>query len=344
MARVKVRMTAFLFALCLALFAGCGGDDEVTADGQKVVRLKLGHIVQPGSPVFDAAVKLAADVKERTNGAVLIAIYGSSQLGNQADLIESLQIGAVDMTISSPAVMSALTPEIAVLDLPYIFPGARQAYAVLDGEIGQKLYASSRELHGYTVLSMWENGFRHTTNSKREIKSPADMEGLKIRVPESQIYLEMMRAMGANPTPMEFGELFTALQTGAVDGQENPISQTYSSRFHEIQSFMTLDGHIYATQPVLISNISLAKLTEEQQRILFEACAEARDWERAAVAAKEKGMMDEMAAAGMKITPLTAEEAAPFQKAVAPVWSMFEDSIGKDIIDMVANYGMEDGK
>ena len=344
MHRARTALFALVAVFALVVFAGCGGDDEETADGQKIVRLKLGHIVKPGSPVFNAAEKLAADVKERTGGAVVITIFGSSQLGNQADLIEGLQIGAVDMTISSPAVMSALTPEIAVLDLPYIFSNAKQAYAVLDGEIGQKLYESSKRDHGYTILSMWENGFRHTTNSKREIKSPEDMNGLKIRVPESQIYLEMMKALGANPTPMEFGELFTALQTGAVDGQENPISQTYSSRFHEIQSFMTLDGHIYATQPVLIRNKSLEKLTPDQQRILFSACDEARDWERASVAHSEKGMMEEMEKAGMKITALTDAEIALFQKAVAPVWSLFEKSIGKDIIDMVANYRMEDSK
>ena len=333
----------FLVAAVLAVFApGCGGDDEYTADGQKIVKLKLGHIVKPGSPIFDAAEKLAADVKARTGGAVVITIYGSSQLGNQADLIEGLQIGAVDMTISSPAVMSALTPEIAVLDLPYIFPNAKQAYAVLDGDIGQELYASSRRDHGYTVLSVWENGFRHTTNSKREITSPEDMAGLKIRVPESQIYLEMMKALGANPTPMEFGELFTALQTGAVDGQENPISQTYSSRFYEIQSYMTLDGHIYATQPVLIRNASLEKLSPEQREILFAACNEARDWERGMVAQREKGMMEEMEKAGMRITPLTVDQIAKFQAAVAPVWAIFEKAIGKEMLDKVANYRLHE--
>lgn len=330
-------------AAVLVIFAtGCGEDDEYTADGQRIVKLKLGHIVKPGSPIFDAAEKLAADVKERTGGAVVITIFGSSQLGNQADLIEGLQIGAVDMTISSPAVMSALTPEIAVLDLPYIFPNAKQAYAILDGEIGQELYASSKRDHGYTVLSVWENGFRHTTNSKREITSPADMSGLKIRVPESQIYLEMMKALGANPTPMEFGELFTALQTGAVDGQENPISQTYSSRFYEIQSYMTLDGHIYATQPVLIRNASLEKLTPEQQQILFAACDEARDWERDMVAQREKGMMEEMEKAGMKITPLSLEQIAEFQAAVAPVWAIFEKAIGKERLEKVANYRLNE--
>jgi tripartite ATP-independent transporter DctP family solute receptor len=208
---------------------------------------------------------------------------------------------------------------------------------VLDGPLGEEIF-SDLPAQGYTCLTTWENGFRHITNSKREIASPADLDGLKIRVPESELYLEMMRMLGANPTPMAFGELFTALQNGTIDGQENPISQIYSSKFQEVQKYITLDGHIYATNPVLISNTALAKLTPEQQEILKTACQEVTDWQRSLVAEEEDSMLEEMKAAGMVVKELSPEELNAFKDSVAPLWDSFEDKIGKDLIDKVANY------
>lgn len=338
------RLLALVLVFVLSFtLVGCGsGGSEVNTSttensGQEQVVLKLGHIVKPDGPVAKAAVKFAEDVFEKTNGAVKIEVYDSGTLGSQRDLLEGLAIGTVDITISSPAIMSGIIPSVSVLDLPYIFKDKEHAYAVLDGEIGQEIFAPFERL-GYKCISVWENGFRHITNSKRKIESPADLKGLKIRVPESKLYMVMMEALGAQPTPMEFGELFTALQNGIVDGQENPISQIYSSKFHEVQKFMTLDSHIYATQPVLISNKALEKIPEEYRQILIECCNEARDWQRALVAETESKMLEEMAAAGMEITTLTPEQMQAFTEAMADVWAMFEEDIGRELIDKVANY------
>ena len=300
------------------------------------VSLSLGHIVKPDGPVAIAAVRFAKLVEERTNSEVKIEVYDSGTLGGQRDLLEGLQIGTVDLTLSSPAVMSALTPHVSVLDLPYIFKDSQHAYRILDGEIGQEIFKEG-EQHGYIYINSWENGFRHTTNNKHEIKTPEDFHGLKIRVPESKVYLEMIRALGGNPTPMAFGELFGSLQNGTVDGQENPISQTYSSHFHEVQKFMTLDGHIYACNPLLISKIAKDKLTDEQYKILVDTANEVRDWQRELTANSETEMMKDMETHGMKITTLTPEEKQKFIDTVSPVWAMFEDTIGEDLINKVAN-------
>ncbi len=336
---MKKLSSIILILTLMFTLVGCGGSDTSASEGsnQKQVVLKLGHIVKPDGPVAKAAVKFSEDVLEKTNGAVKIEVYDSSTLGSQRDLLEGLVIGTVDITISSPAVMSAVIPSVSVLDLPYIFKDTEHAYAVLDGELGKEIFAPF-ESEGYQYISVWENGFRHITNSKKKIESPADLEGLKIRVPESKVYIEMMKALGANPTPMEFGELFTALQNGTVDGQENPVSQSYSSKFHEVQNYMTLDGHIYATQPVLISNKALEKIPEEYRQVVIDSANEARDWQRALVAESESKMKEEMTASGMEITSLTPDQIAEFSNAMAPVWEMFEDTIGKDLIDKVANY------
>ncbi len=301
------------------------------------VTLTLGHIVKPDGPVAIAAVRFADLVKERTEGKIIIEVYDSSTLGSQRDLLEGLQIGTVDMTLSSPAIMSALTPKVSVFDLPYIFKDAKHAYSVLDGELGKKIF-SEGENFGYSCISVWENGFRHTTNNKRSIKIPEDFKGLKIRVPESKVYLEMVKVLGGNPTPMAFGELFTALQNGTVDGQENPISQSYSSRFHEVQKYMTLDGHIYACNPLLISNTAKSSIPGDLYKIFVDTANEVRDWQRELVLSSEGEMMKEMKGAGMEITVLSAEEKEAFSKAVAHVWAMFEDVIGKDLIEEVASH------
>lgn len=337
-----------LISVFLLSLVGCGkstsnttsslttkNESKSATQDMKPIKLKLGHIVKPDGPVAIAAVRFADLMKERTNGKIIIEVYDSGTLGSQRDLLEGLQIGTVDMTLSSPAIMSSLTPKVSVFDLPYIFKNAEQAYKVLDGELGKSIFAEG-EKYGYTYINAWENGFRHTTNNKRVLETPADFNGLKLRVPESKVYLEMAKALGANPTTMGFGELFSALQNGTVDGQENPISQIYSSHFQEVQKYMTLDGHIYACNPLLISNTAKEKIPEDLYKILVDTANEVRDWERDLVAQSEGKMIEEMKANGMEITVLNTNEKAEFSKAVSGVWGMFNNSIGEDLIKKVS--------
>ena len=181
------------------------------------VTLKLGHIAEPENVYGQGADHFAKLVKERSNGEIDIQVFPSSQLGNQRDLVEGLDLGTVDMTLTGTAVMGNFVPEVAVFDLPFIFRDVDHAYKALD-TVGMEL-AKKGEDRGMITLAIWENGVRHMTNNKRPIKEPEDMKGLKVRVMEQPVYIDMMNSLGASPTPMAMSELYTSLQKGVIDGQ-----------------------------------------------------------------------------------------------------------------------------
>lgn len=333
-------ITALVIALSLA---GCSKTAEVTApadtsapaSAEKFV-LKLGHIATETQPYHEAAVKFSEMVKERTNGNVDIQIFPASQLGGQRDLLEGLQLGTVDITLSSSAVLANFIPQCQVLDMPFIFTSGEHVYKVVDGPLAQDIYKGAED-KGMKVISTWENGFRHITNNIRPITTPDDMKGIKIRVMENQLYIDMFKALGANPTPMAMGELFTALQQKTVDAQDNPVGNTYTSRFYEVQKYMTLDGHTYSPEPVVFSLNTWNKLPKEYQDIILEASVEARDWNRTRVKEMEAKFLEEMKSKGLEVTELSVEQKAPFQEAMKAVYEKYYDVIGKDLIDKVIN-------
>ena len=186
------------------------------------ITFKLGHIAEPENPYGQGADHFAKLVKERSKGEIIIQVYPSSQLGNQRDLVEGLTLGTVDMTLTGTAVLGNFVPEVSIFDLPFLFRDVQHAYKALD-TVGMKL-CQKGEPRGMITLAIWENGVRHMTNNARPIVTPDDMKGLKFRVMEQPVYIEMMKALGASPTPMAMSELYTALQKGVIDGQENPLA------------------------------------------------------------------------------------------------------------------------
>lgn len=221
------------------------------------VTLKLGHIAEPENPYGQGADYFAKLVKERSNGEIEIQVFPSSQLGNQRDLVEGLVFGTVDMTLTGTAVLGNFVPEVAVFDLPFIFRDIPHAYKALD-TVGMDL-CKLGEKQGMITLAIWENGVRHMTNNRQPIRTPEDMKGLKVRVMEQPVYIEMMKALGASPTPMAMSELYTALQKGVVDAQENPLAQIATKRFDEVQKYISLTGHTYAPEVVLIGSMAWNK-------------------------------------------------------------------------------------
>jgi len=295
--------------------------------------LKLGHIADPAKPYAIAGEYFAELVKEKTNGEVEIQVFPSSQLGNQRDLIEGLIFGTLDMTLTSTAVLGNFLPKIAIFDLPFLFRDTKHAYKALDTigmEIGKEL-----EPLGIKLLAYFENGIRHLTNNVRPVKAPEDMKGLKIRVMEQKIYIEMLKALGANPTPMAFGELFTALQQGTVDGQENPVSHIYTSRFFEVQKYISLTGHVYAAEPLIISMITWNKLPVNVQAAIILSAAEAKSWHRAQCVALDNEMWKKVIDSGL--TEVIEVDKEPFRLATAGVWKLFEDQVGKENLDAIVN-------
>ncbi|MBA7560463.1 DctP family TRAP transporter solute-binding subunit [Candidatus Atribacteria bacterium 1244-E10-H5-B2] len=300
--------------------------------------LKLGHVAEPAKPYAQGGVKFAELVYEKTNGEVEIQIFPGSQLGNQRDLVEGLTFGTVDLTLTSTAVLANFLPKMAIFDLPFIFRDIPHTYRALD-TIGVEMGKDLEPL-GLKLLAFFENGVRHLTNSRRAVRVPEDMKGLKIRVMEQPVYIEMMNALGANPTPMAFGELFTALQQGTVDGQENPVSHIWTKRFFEVQKYISLTGHTYSAEPLLISTISWNKLPVDFQKAITDSAIEALDWHRSQCVELDKSFWKNIIESGK--CEIIEVDKEPFREATAGVWKMFEDQVGKENIDKIVDIKPED--
>lgn len=322
-------MNRFSRIVCLALIAVLAfGTVALAAD----VTIKLGHIADPKNPYAQGAQKFADLVSEKSGGSVEIQVFPSSQLGNQRDLVEGLTLGTVDMCMTSTAVLGNFLPKIAVFDLPFIFRDRDHTFKVLDS-IGMDI-SKGLEPRGIKVLGFFENGVRNMTNNVRPITKPEDVEGLKIRVMEQPVYIEMIKSLGGNPTPMAFGELFTALQQGVVDGQENPAAHIYTKRFFEVQKYISLTEHTYSAEPMLISMITWKKLNADQQKVLQEAASEAKDWQRQLAIDLESGYWDKIRESGKSEILVDVDKDA-FKQATKPVWDMFEDKVGADTIKAI---------
>jgi len=296
----------------------------------KVV-LKLGHIAEPTNPYAMGAEHFANLVKQKSKGDIEIKVFPSSQLGAQKELIEGLIYGTLDMTLTGTAELGTFQPQMALFDMPFLFKDRAHAYRALDSvgmELGKPL-----EARGIKLLGYMENGIRHLTNNTRPVKTPADMKGLKIRVMNNKVYVEMIKALGASPTPMAFAELYSAMQQGTVDGQENPSAHIYTKRFYEVQKYASLTGHAYAPEPVLISMSSWKKLTPAQQAIIQSAATESIAWQRKLSEKEDTEFWDKIRKTG-KMQVLTVDR-KPFMDATQPIYKKLSKTVGQKNIDRV---------
>ena len=277
----------------------------------------------------DAARAFAETIAERSDGAFEIALRPAGALGGERDVIEGLQIGTVELTISSTGPIGNFVPEVYALDFPFLFDDYASAHAVLDGEIGQELLASFQP-HGIVGLAWAENGFRHITNSVRPIREPADLAGLKLRTMENEVHIAAFRAAGAAPTPMSWTEVLTSLQQGTIDGQENPIPIVTANTMWEIQDNITLTGHVYSPAVVAMSAIHWDGLTEEQQGWFVEAAQAAAAASRQTVAANEESGIALMRENGMEV--IDGIDKAAFAAAVQPAYDEFADRYAPELI------------
>lgn len=293
--------------------------------------LKLGHIAESTNPYGQGADKFAELVKQKSNGDIEIKVFPSSSLGTQKELIEGLIYGTVNMTLTGTAELGTFQPQMAIFDMPFLFKDRAHAFKALDTvgmELGKPLEAKGIKLLGYM-----ENGIRHMTNNAHPIKSPADMKGLKIRVMNNKVYVEMMKALGASPTPMALAELYSGMQAGVVNGQENPSAHIFTKRFYEVQKYASLTGHAYAAEPVLISMSTWKKLKPEQQAIIQSAATEAIAWQRALAEAKDSEFWDKIKQTG-KMEVITVDR-KPFMDATESVYKQLAKTVGQANIDKI---------
>lgn len=283
-ARRTTRLLTLAAAGTLTMsLAACGGDSGTTAavggSGGEDIRLLLGHGADPGNPRTAAAEAFGETLAGSQECPIEVQIQGSEQLGSDAEMLQSVRAGTLDVTANSQGPLAGTVPQVALIGLPFLFEDTEQAYEVLDGEVGDQLAALAEE-QGFKVLAWWDNGIRHVTNSQRPIETPEDLAGLKIRTPEDPMTVDIFNALDANPTPIAFGELYLALRQGTVDGQENPLTNIASAKLFEVQDHLALTGHKYEATPFVMNLNRWNQLSPECQQVVQDAANEARDQQR----------------------------------------------------------------
>ncbi len=302
----------------------------VPAQADRLV-LKLGHIAEPVHPYGQGAEEFARIVDRNSKGGIEVKVFPSSQLGGQKDLIEGLIYGTVDMALVGTAALGQFQPQISLFDLPFLFKDREHAYASLDS-VGMDL-GKALESKGIKLLGYMENGIRHVTNNVRPVKTPEDMQGLKIRIMNNKMYVEMMKSLGASPTPMAFGELYSAMQQGTVDGQENPSAHIWTKRFFEVQKYASKTAHSYSPEPLVMSMMTWNKLNDEQRKIIMESAKEAIGWQRQLSAKMDQEYWDKIKETGkIEIIEVDREK---FAEATKPVYEMFAAEVGQDNLDKI---------
>ncbi|MCE9684078.1 TRAP transporter substrate-binding protein [Halomonas alkalisoli] len=319
--KIAARATLAL-AVSLAMATAAQASDFEEMDP---VTLRLAHVVNEQDGFHIAAVKFQELVAERTEGAVTIDIYPNASLGDERTLLEGMQIGTVDMGVITNGPVANFVEEMAVFELPFLFPSPEAAYKVLDGPIGQELLDKLSEVN-LKGLAYAERGFRNLTNSEREVRTPADIDGLRIRVMENPVYTDTFSELGANAIPMAWTEALTAMQQGTIDGQENPVNVIHSFKLNETQTHMTLSRHTYAPAIFVMGMPVWNGLPEAAQDVLRQAAQEAAEHERRYNADMEAEQLEELRAAGMQIVDDADLEA--FQAAVAPVYEKYGEQFG----------------
>ncbi|HIU17200.1 MAG TPA: TRAP transporter substrate-binding protein, partial [Candidatus Avidesulfovibrio excrementigallinarum] len=277
------------------------------------------------------ATMFAERVAELTNGGVQISVFPSDQLGKQLEITEGVMIGTHDIAQTSDTILSNWIPDMGISNLPFIFGDMNDYRKVFDGPIGEK-FAKLVEPHGAIVIGWWENGMRHVTNNAREIKTPADMKGLKIRVPEGEVFVDTFKALGTNPTVVSFGELYSALQLKAVDGQENPPAHIVTQKYYEVQKYVSRTGHIHMSSPIIMNKALFDSMPKNYQQAILQAGREMGPIHTKMVEDLERQQWQEVADRGMIITDV---DKAPFREAVKPVIDKYKKTLNAQLIEEV---------
>ncbi len=295
--------------------------------------VKYGHVGPPIHGQHKGALAFAKYVAEKTKGEIEVQVFPLGQLGGERSMAEQVQGGTLHMTAVTTAVLSNIVPQLAVFDLPFIYPDRETAYkALADKEVQKKFFALC-EPKGFVAIGYTENEFRDITNSKRPIKKPEDLKGLKIRLMESPVYLDTFRAYGANPVPLPFPEIYNALQQKVIDGQDNPLYTSVLMKFIEVNKFATVTHHILTECYTIVGKKFWESLTPEQQKIFREAADVQIKVNRESNAKDLAGGIEKAKAQGVKIEYLTEQERQAFVAASKPIYDKYRAIIGPEYYD-----------
>ncbi len=329
---MKKLIAVLLVGMLIAALTGCGGQKKTEqaagGGGEKKIEIKLAGTLPKGHAITDACFVFKEELEKLTNGKVEVKVFPNLQLGGGREIIEGVQMGNIQMAESSLAPMAGFNKTFLAFNLPYLFPTRDAAYKFLDGPLATEM-KNSVESKGFKILEYWDNGYRQLTNSKRPVRTPADLKGLKIRTMENPVHMEAFRQLGANPTPMAFGEVFTALQQGAIDGEENAYNNITSMKFQEVQKYVTETGHFYDVTAFLINPDFFNKLPKDIQDAVKKAARTATEYQRKRSIeddAKHKAIVKKSS----EIIDLTDAEKAAFKEASKGTYEVFKKDIGED--------------
>jgi tripartite ATP-independent transporter DctP family solute receptor len=325
-----MRLSRVIASLALAAAAV-----SLTARAQ-TVELKFGHVGEPGSLFAASAEEFAKRANAKLGGKAKVVVFGSSQLGGDKELLQKLKLGTVDLALPS-TVMSSEVDAFGLFEMPYLVKD-RNHMKKIEKDVVWPMLAPQVEAKGLKIIAVWENGYRHITNSKRPINRPDDLKGIKLRTPEGKWRVKMFQTYGANPSPMKFSEVFTALQTGVMDGQENPFTQIHSAKFQEVQKYLSLSGHVYTPAYVTVGKKKWESLPADVRKILEDTAKETQSFVYEAAAKGDTELLEKLKAAGMQVN--TPDKEA-FIAASKPVYDEFGAEVkgAKAMIDKAIALG-----
>lgn len=322
--------------LLLQATVAAGATALAAASWAQEVELKLGHVGEPGSIFQITADEFAKRANAKLAGKVKVVAFGSSQLGGDKEMLQKLKLGTIDMAVPS-TVMSSEVDLFGIFEMPYLVKD-RAHMARIEKEIFWPTIEPAAEKKGLKILAVWENGSRHITNNRKPIVKPEDLQGVKLRVPEGKWRVAMFKAYGANPSPMKFSELFTALQTGVMDGQENPLTQIYSAKLHETQKFLSLSGHVYTPAYLTVGLRKWERLPAETRKTLEEVARETQAFVYETAQKQESELLEKLKQSGIQVNQV---DKTAFIEASKPTYEEFGKEVAgaKELIDRAIALG-----
>ncbi|MDR2132355.1 MAG: TRAP transporter substrate-binding protein [Clostridiales Family XIII bacterium] len=348
------KAAVWLLALCMVFaFAACGGggsgsgsesetagEGEATAEGGEEAAveplvIKAGHVETEESPLGQSFIKFEEWIEAESGGAIQVDVYANGELGGDRQVFEAVNLGTVQLTVGGNGALTQYDEKFALMGLPFVFDDKEKENAAMTGAFGDRLIDWLAD-YGFKCFGFQYDGARSISNNKRPINTVADMEGLKIRVMDSDFYVRLFQLFGANPTPMSFTEIYTALSQGTVDGQDNPPSLTYDSKFTEVQKYYSLTRHIYAESPILANLEWWNGLTEEQRSILSEGIETwLHSWQRETAMSLEDEYVQKIRDAGVEVNELSPEGLQSFKDAAQPIYAEYQEKLGDVYTDLL---------
>ncbi|EJC81065.1 tripartite ATP-independent periplasmic transporter solute receptor, DctP family [Rhizobium leguminosarum bv. trifolii WSM2297] len=326
----RINLTALVSTALIAASLAAPASAEI---GRHTFKISNG--AAEDHPVSAGVKGMSACLEAKTDGKMKLRGFYNGELGDDAEATQSVRSGSIEMVVTGAAAIGGIEPAMSAFELPFLFTSDAEVDAVMTGPYFDHV-AAKMPAHDLILLSIWENGFRNATNAKHPITTIEDFKGLNFRVMQNPIFLDTFRRLGANPVPMAFGEVFTALETGAVDGQENPLPLIQASRFYEVQKYLTLTRHAYSPTPVLISKTVWEGLNPEEQDLLKTCAADGRvkQIERSRAAVNEA--VTKLKEEGMEVSELSPDEMGKLPELVAPVYQSAMQTVGQENFDLLS--------